>query len=70
MVMVPLRVVVFKLAATAKLTVPLPEPLEPAVIVNHETLATAVQAQPVVVVTPTVLDEAVAAAERLLDVSA
>ena len=43
---VPVRAVAPVLAAAAKLTEPSPEPLAPAVIVNHAALLVAVQAQP------------------------
>jgi hypothetical protein len=50
-VSVPVRELVEVLAAMLKLTVPLPDPLAPAVTVIHAALLTAVHAQPVVVVT-------------------
>jgi hypothetical protein len=50
-VRVPFREVVPAFAAAVKLTVPLPEPLAPDVIVIHESLLTAVQAQPACAVT-------------------
>ena len=48
-------------AAMAKATVPFPLPLAPEVRVNQESLLIAVHAQPVVVVTPALLELAVAA---------
>jgi len=50
-VSVPVREVSAALAATEIVTVPLPEPLAPAVTVIQDALETAVQAHPVVVVT-------------------
>ena len=50
-VRVPTRCDVVMLGATVKLTEPLPEPVAPAVTVIQGTLLTAVQEQPVVVVT-------------------
>ena len=50
-VRVPTRCDVVVLGATVKLTEPLPEPVAPAVTVIQGTLLTAVQEQPVVVVT-------------------
>jgi hypothetical protein len=47
-VIVALRGVSEVLAATVKLTVPLPVPLDPEVMVTNAALGTAVQAQPVV----------------------
>jgi hypothetical protein len=47
----PVRELVVVFAATAKPTVPLPVPLAPAVMVIQESFATAVQAQPELVVT-------------------
>jgi len=58
MVIVPLRLVVFGLAAKSKPTVPLPLPLAPLVIVIHDVAVLAVHAQPVATVTPTVADPA------------
>jgi hypothetical protein len=54
-VIVPARTTVLRLAAYVKTTLPLPVPLVPAVIVIHETLATAVHAHPVPAATNTVL---------------
>ena len=51
-VSVPLRALVVEFAAAENATVPLPEPLAPDVIVNHESLLAAVQLQPASVVTP------------------
>ena len=48
-------------AAAVKLTVPLPEPLEPAVIVTHPALLPAVHEHPAVVVTAALPDPPVAA---------
>ena len=50
-VRVPTRCDVVLLGATVKLTEPVPEPVAPAVMVIQVTLLTAVQEQPVVVVT-------------------
>lgn len=50
-VTVALRADVVVFEATEKLTVPLPDPLAPAVMVTHDTASEAVQAQPDVVVT-------------------
>lgn len=50
-VIVPLRALVFGLAATLKLTVPVPVPLEPAVIEIHVAESIAAQAQLLDVVT-------------------
>jgi hypothetical protein len=49
--MVPVRGVVVVLAATLKVTVPLPEPLAPAVTVSQVALLVAVHAHPLDVVT-------------------
>jgi hypothetical protein len=54
MVAVPVRCEVDVLAATAKVTVPLPVPLPPALTVNHPTLLDAVHAQELPVVTAAV----------------
>jgi hypothetical protein len=48
---VPVRCAVLGLGATVKLAEPLPEPVAPSVTVIHVALLTAVQLQPVVVVT-------------------
>src|SRR4026208_207211 len=61
MVSVPVLGEVDVFAAIEKATVPLPEPLAPDVMVSQEALLVAVQAQPVVVVTLTLLEPAVAA---------
>jgi hypothetical protein len=50
-VSVPVRASVLVLGATVKLAESLPEPVAPAVTVIHVALLTAVQVQPVVVVT-------------------
>ena len=52
-VMLPLRPAVAVLAATEKITVPLPDPLAPAVTVIHPVPLTAVQPQPVPLLTVT-----------------
>ena len=54
MVAVPVRAVVAVLAATVIAAVPLPLPLAPLVIVSHDALLVAVQAQPARLVTATV----------------
>ena len=53
-VTVPERVVATVFAATLKLTLPLPDPLAPAVTVIHAALLEAVQPQPASAVTATV----------------
>jgi hypothetical protein len=55
-VIVPLRGVMPGLAAAFNVTLPLPDPLEPAVIVIHEALLVAPQLHPAGAVTATVLD--------------
>jgi hypothetical protein len=55
-VIVPLRGVMPGFAVAFKVTLPLPEPLDPAVIVIHEALLVAPQVQPVGAVTATVVD--------------
>jgi len=50
-VSVPLRACVEPFVAALKLTVPLPEPLAPLVIVSHPALLVAVHAHPLVAVT-------------------
>ena len=55
-VAVPLRDDVAVLAATDSATVPLPEPFAPLVIVSHDALLVAVQAQPARLVTDTLVD--------------
>jgi len=57
---VPVRGDADVFAAMLKATVPFPLPLAPEVIDNHEALLVAVQLQPAVVVTPTMLDPAAA----------
>ena len=64
MVRVPVREVVAVLAATLRLTVPLPEPLAPAVTVIQVALLVAVHAQPVPAVTVTLLGPPAAVALR------
>ena len=56
MVTVPVRAVVAVFAATLMVTVPLPEPVAPAVTPIHEAALVAAQVQPAVVVTPTLVD--------------
>ena len=65
-VTVPLRCNVLLLAVTLKVTVPLPLPLAPPVTVIHPLLLAAVHEQPEPAATPTVLDPAVEAIERLV----
>jgi hypothetical protein len=59
-VSVPVRGDVAAFAAIVKATVPLPLALEPEVMVSHESLLVAVQAQPVAVVTLLLFEPAVA----------
>ena len=52
-VMVPVRTAAVGLAATVKFTVPLPDPLAPAVTLIHAALLVAVQPQPLSAMTST-----------------
>ena len=69
-VRLPLRDAVVLFAATSKATVPLPEPVAPAVMRTHATLLVAVQAHPIELVTATVPFPAVAGRAWLVGVTA